>query len=69
MLAVYLEAEGEEGSGNDDTTVSKIIIIIIIISAENKINCDICDQEAFIFQVEGNFCLSCWQNRTDPTIS
>ncbi len=64
MLAVYLE---EEGSGNDDTTVSKIIIIII--SAENKINCDICDQEAFIFQVEGNFCLSCWQNRTDPNIS
>ncbi len=68
MLAVYLEEEeGGGGSGNDDTTVSKIIIIII--SAENKINCDICDQEAFIFQVEGNFCLSCWQNRTDPNIS
>ena len=61
MLDVHFK--GDE----DDTTVS--IIIIIIIPTENKINCDICDQEAFIFQEEGNFCLSCWQNRTEPNIS
>ena len=61
MLDVHLE--GDE----DDTTVS--IIILITIPAENKIKCDICDQEAFIFQEEGNFCLSCWQNRTEPNIS
>ena len=61
MLDVHLE--GDE----DDTTVS--IIILIIIPAENKINCVICDQEAFIFQEEGNFCLSCWQSKTEPNIS
>ena len=62
MLDVYLEDDNEH---NVDATVS----IIIPISAENKINCDICDQEAFIFQEEGNFCLSCWQNRTEPNIT
>jgi hypothetical protein len=62
MLDVYLEDDNEH---NGDATVS----IIITISTENKINCDICDQEAFIFQEEGNFCLSCWQNRTEPNIS
>ena len=61
MLDVHLEDD------EDDTTVS--IIILIIIPAENKINCVICDQEAFIFQEEGNFCLSCWQNKTEPNIS
>lgn len=64
MLDVYLANDECE---EEDTTVS--IILIITISAENKINCDICDQEAFIFQEEGNFCLSCWQNRTEPNIS
>lgn len=63
MLDVYLEDDNEH---NDDATVS---IVIITISTENKINCDICDQEAFIFQEEGNFCLSCWQNRTEPNIT
>lgn len=66
MLDVYL-ANDEWEKEEEDTTVS--IILIITISAENKINCDICDQEAFIFQEEGNFCLSCWQNRTEPNIS
>ena len=61
MLDVHLEDD------EDDTTFS--IIILVIIPTENKINCDICDQEAFIFQEEGNFCLSCWQNRTEPSIS
>ncbi|HEX2106499.1 MAG TPA: hypothetical protein VHF28_02100 [Nitrososphaera sp.] len=59
MLDFYLE-------DNDDWRVS---IITIIISTENKINCDICDQEAVIFQDEGNFCLNCWQDRTEPNIS
>ena len=31
--------------------------------------CDTCDQEAFIFQVEGNFCLNCWQEKTEPHIT
>ncbi len=34
-----------------------------------RIICDICNQEAFIFQHEGNFCLNCWQDRTEPQIS
>jgi hypothetical protein len=59
MLDFYLE-------DNDDWRVS---IITIVISTENKINCDICDQEAVIFQDEGNFCLNCWQDRTEPNIS
>jgi hypothetical protein len=53
MLEVYLE---------DDATVS-------VISRENRINCDICNHEAFIFQEDGNFCLNCWQNRTEPNIA
>jgi len=55
MLDVYFE---------DDyaTTVS-------ILSIEVKIVCDVCHQEAFIFQDEGNFCLKCWQDRTEPHIT
>jgi hypothetical protein len=34
-----------------------------------RIICDRCDHEAFIFQNEGNFCLKCWQERTEPDIS
>jgi len=30
--------------------------------------CDSCDAEAFIFQDEGNFCLGCWQERTEPQV-
>lgn len=30
--------------------------------------CDACGEEALIFQDEGNFCLSCWQTRTEPEI-
>lgn len=61
MLDFYLD-------DTDDSRFSEIIIIVII-STENKINCDICDQEAVIFQDEGNFCLNCWQDRTEPNIS
>jgi hypothetical protein len=46
----------------DDVTIS-------ILSTETKIMCDACDQEASIFQAEGNFCLDCWQNRTEPHIT
>lgn len=57
MLDVYLD--------DDNAAVS----LIIIISRENRINCDVCNQEAFIFQEEGNFCLNCWQDRTEPNIA
>ena len=30
--------------------------------------CDACGEEALIFQDEGNFCLACWQGRTEPEI-
>jgi hypothetical protein len=31
--------------------------------------CESCDNEpADIFQVEGNYCLDCWQKRTYPNI-
>jgi hypothetical protein len=62
MLDLYFEDDDYENAA-----VSTITIIII--STENKISCDTCHQEAFIFQEEGNFCLSCWQNRTEPNIS
>ena len=35
---------------------------------ELKIWCDVCGEEAFIFQEEGNFCLNCWQERTESEI-
>jgi hypothetical protein len=57
MLGVYLEEE------DDDDRVS------IIVYRENRINCDVCNQEAFIFQEEGNYCLNCWQDRTEPNIA
>ena len=31
--------------------------------------CDACHKEALIFQDEGNFCLNCWQDRTEPDIT
>ena len=52
MLDVYLE---------DD-------VIVITLPREQRILCDVCNQEAFIFQDEGNFCLNCWQDRTEPDI-
>jgi hypothetical protein len=40
------------------------------LSQDAKIICDLCIQsEASIFQNEGNFCLSCWQDRTDPHVT
>ncbi len=60
MLDIFLE--DQEGNA----TVS---IVIIIIPVENRINCDLCNQESLIFQIYGNFCLRCWQNKTEPDIS
>lgn len=40
-----------------------------ILSRETKMRCDVCDQEAVIFQGVGNFCLNCWQDKTDPHIT
>jgi hypothetical protein len=56
MLDIYLEND------DDHATVS-------ILAREQRIICDICNQEAFIFQEEGNFCLNCWQDRTEPDIA
>ena len=36
---------------------------------KTTIVCDVCKVEASIFQDEGNFCLECWQQRTEPNIS
>jgi hypothetical protein len=48
----------------DDTITSSVI------SKENVIiSCVLCHQEALIFQHEGNFCLNCWQDKTEPNIS
>jgi hypothetical protein len=63
MLDLYFEDD------DDYENAAAVSTITIIISTENKISCDTCHQEAFIFQEEGNFCLSCWQNRTEPNIS
>ena len=54
MLDLYLE----QGA----TSLSMLPIEIRII-------CDVCNQEAVIFQDEGNFCLNCWQDRTEPKIT
>jgi hypothetical protein len=59
MLDIFLE--DQEGNA--------IVSIVIIIPVENRINCDLCNQEALIFQIYGNFCLRCWQNKTEPDIS
>jgi hypothetical protein len=57
MLDFYFEEEEE------DATFS-------ILSTEVRIMCDVCNnQEALIFQDEGNFCLNCWQDRTEPHIT
>ena len=58
MLGIYVENDGDD----DHATVS-------ILAREKWIICDICNQEAFIFQEEGNFCLNCWQDRTEPDIA
>lgn len=39
-----------------------------LLESENTITCEICGQEAAIFQEEGNYCLNCWQERTEPVI-
>lgn len=47
--------------GEDDATIQ-------ILTEGVRILCDVCNEEAFIFQEEGNFCLNCWQERTEPQI-
>lgn len=36
---------------------------------QTVVTCDACGKEAFVFQDEGNFCLDCWQDRTEPNIA
>ena len=39
----------------------------IIDNRDENCSCDSCDvKAAVIFQVEGNYCLDCWQKRTNP---
>ena len=45
------------------------VTTLSILSTEVRILCDVCNQEAFIFQGEGDFCLKCWQDRTEPRIT
>jgi hypothetical protein len=40
-----------------------------ILQEDQVIGCDACNKEALIFQEEGNFCLNCWQDRTEPDIT
>jgi hypothetical protein len=41
---------------------------ILLLPGEIIITCDMCGQEAVIFQEEGNFCSNCWQERTEPDV-
>jgi hypothetical protein len=41
---------------------------LLLLPEDVTVTCDMCGQEAFIFQEEGNFCLNCWQERTEPRI-
>jgi hypothetical protein len=43
--------------------------MMIWVAPQQAIFCDACGQEASIFQEEGNFCLDCWQERTEPYIT
>ena len=40
-----------------------------LLADDVTITCEMCGQEASIFQEEGNFCLDCWQERTEPDIT
>lgn len=41
---------------------------LLLAPEDAAITCDVCGYEASIFQVEGNFCLDCWQERTEPRV-
>ncbi|HJS82353.1 MAG TPA: hypothetical protein VJ742_05900 [Nitrososphaera sp.] len=41
---------------------------LLLLADDAMITCDMCGLEASIFQEEGNFCLDCWQERTEPDI-
>ncbi len=46
------------------------IIAINALPMEAKMTCDLCNkEEALIFQNEGNFCITCWQDRTYPDVT
>jgi hypothetical protein len=42
--------------------------MVQVASEEATVPYDMCGQQALIFQEEGNFCLKCWQERTEPQI-
>jgi len=44
-------------------------LVVQIVVPKEIVFCDACGKEAFIFQDEGNFCLNCWQERTEPYIT
>jgi hypothetical protein len=47
----------------------KALMIMVVPQQQQTILCDLCGQEASIFQEEGNFCLECWQEWTEPHIT
>lgn len=44
-------------------------LVVQVTVPKEIVLCDVCGKEAFIFQDEGNFCLNCWQERTEPYIT
>ena len=44
-------------------------LIVQVLVEQVTIRCDVCRDDAYIFQDEGNFCLECWQERTEPCIT
>lgn len=38
--------------------------MVLVQITEQAVKCDICNEEASIFQVLGNYCLGCWQTIT-----
>lgn len=58
----------------DQATGDNMILPIDIANSnedtdDNISSCNICDDKpADIFQIEGDYCLDCWQNRTYPNL-
>jgi len=52
-----------------DFSFNDKVLMLQIEPEQKSVNCDVCDEEALIFQEEGNYCLNCWQERTEPYIT
>jgi len=63
-----IEIRGPGISGRENGMLKFLDNFAALLEDEEALICDICGQEASIFQEEGNFCLDCWQVRTEPKI-